>query len=132
MKLPMFALFCALSAQAQFAVTIAPVRITGQKAVVALAISNNLARSVESARAICILMDDQGKMVGQSSKWVIGGVKDRPALQPKSGTTFTFVITSPQPWTTTNLTPRISFNRLVMTGGQVEDVNKVVSVTLPP
>jgi hypothetical protein len=84
---------------------------------------------VESARAVCFLLDDQGKVIGQSTKWVIGGTKDRPALEPKKETTFNFVITSPQPFTTTNLTAKVSFSRVILSGGQAADVGKAVSVT---
>jgi hypothetical protein len=116
MRFLLLLLLCSEAAQAQLAVTVSPVKITGQKAVVFLAMTNNLGDSIESARAICFLLDDQGKMAGQSTKWVIGGTKDRPPLQPKSGTTFNFVITSPQPFATTNLTTQISFSRLVLDG----------------
>jgi hypothetical protein len=119
-----FFLLCSLTVQAQLAVTVSPVKIAGQKAVVPLAMTNNLAESVESARAVCFLLDDQGKMVGQSTKWVIGGVKDRPALQPKCDTTFSFVITSPQPWATTNLTAKVSLTRVVLDNGKLLDVAK--------
>ena len=118
-----------LTAQAQLTVTVSPVKITGQKAIVPLAMTNNLAESVQSARALCFLLDGQGKMIGQSAKWVIGGTKDRPALEPKHGTTFNFVITSPQPFTTTNLTAKVSFSRAVLDGGKLADVQKDVSVT---
>jgi hypothetical protein len=124
------ALFWALAAQSQLAITVSSVKILGQKAVVPLALTNNLAEPVESARAICFLLDDQGNMVGQSTKWVIGGTKDRPALQTKSGTTFNFIITSPQPFTTTNLTAKISFNRVVLGGGKLANVQQ--NVTLIP
>jgi hypothetical protein len=102
-------LFCALTIRGQLAVTVSPVKVTGQKAVVLLVMTNNLAECVESARAICFLLDNQGKMVRQSTKWVVGGTKDRPPLEPKTGTAFNFVITSSQPFTTTNSTPKISF-----------------------
>lgn len=118
-----------LTAQAQLAVTVTPPKITGQKAIVSLAMTNHLAESVESARAICFLLDEQSKMVGQSSKWVIGGTKDRPTLSPKNGTTFNFVITSPQPFITTNLTAKISFNRIILDGGKLADVRQAVTVT---
>ena len=121
--------FCAAIANAQLAITVAPVKIAGQKAIVSLAMTNNLAEPVESARAICFLLDEQGKMVGQSAKWVIGGGKDRPALPPKSGTTYNFVITSPQPLTTTNLTTKVSFSRVVLDGGKLADVTKTVTIT---
>jgi len=95
---------------------------------VPLAMTNNLAESVESARAVCFLLDEKGKMMGQSTKWVIGGMKDRPALQSKSDTAFNFVITSPQPWATTNLTAKVSFTRVVMDNGKLLDVAKDVRI----
>jgi hypothetical protein len=63
----------ALAAKAQLAVTVSPVKIAGQKAVVLLNMGNHFEKSVESARAVCFLIDDQGKMVGQSTKWVNPG-----------------------------------------------------------
>jgi hypothetical protein len=128
-NLALVASLVALTARAQLAVTVSPPKIIAQKAIVSLAMTNNLAEPVESARAICFLMDDQGKMVGQSAKWVVGGTKDRPALEPKNGTTFNFVITSPQPFTTTNLTAKITFSRVVLNGNKLADVQKDVSVT---
>jgi hypothetical protein len=95
---------------------------------VLLAMTNDLAESVESARAVCFLLDEQGKMAGQSTKWVVGGTKDRPALQPKSGTTFNFVITSPQPFITTNLTAQVSFSRLVLEGEKLANPKTDVQI----
>ncbi|HEV2331418.1 MAG TPA: hypothetical protein VGY56_21760 [Verrucomicrobiae bacterium] len=116
------------TAQAQLAVTVLPVKVTGQKAVVKLTMKNELADKVESARAVCFVLDEQGRMVGQSTKWVIGGMKERPALEPKKTATFNFVVTSPQPFTTTNLTAKISFSRVVLANGQTVDVNKEVEI----
>jgi hypothetical protein len=122
-------LLCPMLATAQLAVTVMPPKVIGQKAIVSLALTNNLAVKVESARAVCFLLDDQGKMVGQSTKWVVGGTKDRPALEPKAEATFNFVVTSPQPFTTTNLTAKISFSRVVLDGGKLADVQRDVSMT---
>jgi hypothetical protein len=44
-----------LLASAQLAVTVSPVKTTGQKAVVPLAMNNNFAEKIESARAACFL-----------------------------------------------------------------------------
>lgn len=125
-------LFCAISLRAQLAVTVSPPKITGQKAVVTLAMKNSLAEKVESARAVCFLLDEQGKMAGQATKWVIGGTKDRPALEPKGETTFNFVITGSQPFATTNLTAKVSFSRVILDGGKLANVAKDVSVTAAP
>jgi hypothetical protein len=122
-------LLCPLLVTAQLAVTVSPVKTTGQKAIVLLAITNGLAESVESARAVCFLLDEQGKMTGQSTKWVIGGTKDRPALPPKSGTTFNFVVTNPRQFTTTNLTAKVSFSRVLLAGGRQADLRQEVVVT---
>ena len=116
-----------LLATAQLAVTVAPPQTVGQKAVVQLKMKNNLASKVESARAVCFLLDDQGKVAGQSTKWVIG--QNHTGLEPKAETTFSFVITSPQPWTATNLTAKVSFSRVVLDGGKIADMATAVTVT---
>jgi hypothetical protein len=41
---------------------------------------------------------------------------------------FNFVITSPQPFATTNLTAKVSFSRVVLENNQVADVSKTVSM----
>ena len=64
----------------------------------------------------------------RSRAWLIGSIKDRPLLAPKIETTFDFVETSPQPFTTTNLTAKISFSRVVLNGGKLADVKREVTV----
>ncbi len=92
---------------------------------------NHFTEKVESARVAVFLLDEQGKMVGQSTKWVIGGTKDRPPLEPKTETTFNFVIAATKPFTTTNLTAKVNFTRLILEGGKLVDVGKNVSVSPP-
>jgi hypothetical protein len=121
-------LLCAASASAQLAVTVTPPKVVGQKAVVQLKMKNQLAAKVESARAVCFLLDEQGRMVGQSTKWVIGGSQDKAGLAAAASRTFNFVVSSPQPWTTTNLTAKISFSRVVLSGGKLADVQRDVTV----
>lgn len=115
-----------LLASSQLAVTVSPAKITGQKAVVQLKLKNDFTNAVQSARAVCFLLDDKGEMVGQSTKWVIG--QNKTGLEPKGETTFNFVITSPQPFTTTNLTAKVSFSRVVLDGGRLADVAKDVRI----
>jgi hypothetical protein len=117
-----------LLATAQLAVTVSPPKVTDQKAIIELKMKNGLNEKIESARAICFLLDDQGKMVGESTKWVIGGTKNRPALAPKKETSFNFVITGSQPFTTTNLTAKVSFSRVVLEGEKLADVSKDVQI----
>src|SRR5581483_7653430 len=101
---------CVLTARAELDVTISPVKITGQKAVVPLMMQNHFVQKIESARASVFLLDEKGKMVGQSTKWVIGGTKANPELEPDATNTFYFVLTSEKPITTTNLTAKAVFN----------------------
>jgi hypothetical protein len=117
-------LLCAASAGAQLTVSVLPMQAAGQKAVVPLKIKNNLAEKVESARAVCFLINDQGKMIGQSTKWVIG----KSGLEPKGETTFNFVVSSRQPFTTTNLIAKISFSRIILDSGPVADMEHEVIV----
>ena len=122
-------LFCPMLVTAQLAVTVSPPKVAGQKAVVQLKMKIGLSDVVKSARAVCFLLDDQGKMVGQSTKWVIG--QNHASLETKAETTFNFVVTSPQPFTTTNLTAKVSFSRVVLAGDKLADVTKSVSMTTP-
>jgi hypothetical protein len=120
--------FCPLLAGAQLAVTVTPPKVTGSKAVVKLELKNTFAEKVESARAVCFLTDEQGKVVGHATQWVIGGTKDRPALEPGATNAFNFVIATDRA-TTTNLTARVQFSRVVLEGGKLADATKQVSVT---
>ena len=121
------ALLCAVTATAQLAVTVLPVKVIGQKAVVQIAMKNDLAENVESARAVCFLLDDKGKMAGQSTKWVIG--QNKIGLESGATNTFNFVITSPQPFITTNLTAKVSFTRIILTGGRLAAMGEAVKIT---
>jgi len=125
--------FCAISVHAEafvasngLAVEVLPPKIAGQKAIVELKLKNNLTNAVELARAICFLMDEQGKMVGHSTKWVIG--YNHTSLEPKAETSFNFVINSSQPFTTTNLTAQVSFSRVVLAGDKPANPNKDVII----
>ncbi len=121
--------FCALIAQAQLAVTVSPPKVVGQKAVVPLAMKNNFGEKIESARAVVFLLDEQGKMVGQATRWVLGGSQAKPGLAAGATNAFHFVITSDKPFPTTNLTAKVSFSRVVLEGGKLADITKEVIVT---
>lgn len=126
-------LLVAASIHAQLAVTVAPPQVTGDKAIVPLELKNNFNQTVASARAAVLLLDEQGKMVGQSSKWVIGGAA-QPGSASQSGlaagstNTFNFVITATKPLTSTNLTAKVVFNRILLEDGKSADVTKDVQI----
>jgi hypothetical protein len=95
---------------------------------VELKMKNDLAEKIESARAICFLLDEQGKMVGESARWVIGGGKDRPALPSQKESSFNIIISSPHPFTTTNLTAKVTFSRLILEDGKVGNPQKDIEI----
>jgi len=114
-----------LLATAQLAVTVSPVKTTGQKAVVLLTMKNAFPEKVESARAACFLVDEQGKVVGHATKWVIGGGRDKTPMAPGATNVSNFVISSEKPFVTTNLTAKVTFTRVILEGGRLADIKQV-------
>jgi hypothetical protein len=124
--------FLPLASYSQLTVETQPLKLTASKAVVPLTLKNSFEAKIESAKASVFLLDEQGKMVGQGSRWVIGGeTQAGPKAALKAGGTnvFHFVITSDKPFASTNLTPKIIFNRVVLEGGKPVDVLKDVKIT---
>jgi hypothetical protein len=117
-----------ITARAQLAVTVLPPKVVGQKAVVPLALKNNFSEKIESARAVVFLLDKRGKMLGQGTRWVIGGSQDKPGLAAGATNAFHFVITGDKPFTGTNLTAKVTFSRVVLESGKLADVTKDVKV----
>jgi hypothetical protein len=73
-------------------------------------------------------MREQGKVVGQGTRWVIGGNRDKLGVASGETNAFHFVIASDKPFSTTNLTAKVTFSRVVLEGGKVADVNKSVNI----
>ena len=109
-------------------VKVAPLKTIGQKALVELTITNSGTNKIEAARAICFVLDQNGQMVGQSAKWVIG--QNKTSLEPNGQAKFNFVITAPHPLMATNLTAKVNFSRLILQGGK--QVNPQNNVTIIP
>jgi len=129
MKTILILLFGVMTTQAQIVVTVFPVKVTGQKAIVPLAMKNSFTDKIESARAVVFLLNEQGKVVGQPmTRWVIGGSEGKPGLAAGATNVFHFVITSDKPITTTNLTAKASFSRVVLEGGKLVDAVKDVQI----
>jgi hypothetical protein len=114
---------------AQLGANISTAEVTGQKAVIPLVLSNGLPAKVESARAAVFLLDQQGRMVAQGTRWIVGGEPGRTGLAPGGTNVFHFVVTADAPFATTNLTPKVTFTRVVLAGGRLADPTKDVRVT---
>jgi hypothetical protein len=98
--------------------------IAGQKADVRLELKNTFGERIESVRASVFLLDAQGKMVGQMTRWVIGGSKDKPALAPGGIAHYDFVVPAIKPFARTKL----MVNRVVLEGRKLADVMKEVTI----
>lgn len=121
-----FIFFFCFGAYAQLAVTVSEPKVTGQKIIVRLTMTNDLTNEVKSARAVCLLLDQQGKMVGQSTKWVLG--QHNTHLIPGGRAKFDFVITTPRTLLASNLTAKVVFSRVILDGGKIADVRRTVEV----
>src|SRR6266850_4420230 len=97
-------LYCT-AASAQLTVTVSPVKVVGQKAVVPLALKNGFADKIESARCAVFLLDAEGKVVGQAARWIIGGGTNRAPLAVGATNSFQFVVpTGGKPFVTNRFT----------------------------
>ena len=111
-------------AHADLSVRVAEPKTHGQKTILKMELHNTFTNTIESARAVVFLLDDQGKVVGQETRWIVGGTKDRPPLAPNAKATFNFVVQSKKPFTKT----KVTITRIVLEGGELADVNKDVQI----
>src|SRR5258705_7316304 len=116
-----------LLANAQLAVMVSSPKVISQKAVVPLVLKNGLPEKVISARAVVFLLDEQGKMAGQAARWVIGGTNTN-GLPVGATNAFNFVVNANKPFTSTNLTPKVTFTEVVLEGGKQVDPAKNVEI----
>ena len=112
------------AAQAALAIKVDSPAIVGTKTVVKLTIKNTFSEKVESARAQVFLTDENGRIVGQTVQWVIGGKKDRPPLAPDASTEFNFVIQTDKP----SKAVKVNFIRVLLEGGKAVDIKKNVEI----
>ncbi|MBI1178443.1 hypothetical protein GC207_13495 [bacterium] len=116
------------AANAQLAVNVSSVKAVGQKAAVPMEFKNTFTEKIESARAVVFLSDAEGKVVGQSTRWIIGGKKSRPPMKPNSTNTFNFVVSLTTPHPSTNLKATVKVTRLVLEHGRTVDPNQEVII----
>jgi hypothetical protein len=127
-KLLFLSFAISLAARADLVVNIDAPKTVGQKTLIKLELKNTFPEKIESARAVAFLLDEHGKMVGQSTKWVIGGAKMSPPLESGRETTFNFVLQARESIASTNLTAKVSFSRVALEGGKQADINKAVQI----
>lgn len=109
---------------AQLTAILSPTKVAGQKAIVGVHLHNDFTNDIESARAVCFLQDSQGKMIGETTQWVIGEKKS--VLKAGESSSFNFVITGREPFADTNLTAKISFIRINLDNGGFVNARDVI------
>ena len=109
-----------LVCSASLSVKVGEPKITGNRAVIKLAMTNSYNSTIESARVAVFLKDEKGKVIGQKAEWVIGGSKDKPALAPKAGTEYFLMVPADKPFQKTD----VIFTRIILEGGQVVQAGK--------
>ena len=124
-------LLCSL-ARAQLGIDVLPPKAAGRKAIVPLAIKNDFAKSIKSARAVVFVSDEQSKVVARDTRWIIGGGSKLPPLSAGATNLLNFVVSADKPITTTNLAANVSFTRLVLEGGEQADIPKTVTIRATP
>ena len=88
-----------------------------KKGIIQLKMRNKFSQPIASVRATIFLMDEAGKVVGQKTQWVIGGIKDRPSLQPDKVVTYNFVVGMERPYASS----KVIFNRIILADGKLAD-----------
>lgn len=136
MKMITFSSIVALSVftaagHAELSVAVSKAKSVGQRTLVKLEMRNGFDKAVESARAAVFITDDQGKVVGQGAKWVISGTRMKAGLVRGGTNTYNFLVTLDGPVTKTNLTTKVSFNRVILEGGGLADPVKDVTIRYP-
>jgi len=126
------AIAISLTVRADLVVKVDEPKTVAQKTVIKVDLKNAFPEKIESARAAIFLLDEHGKIVGQSTKWVIGGTKANPGLDAGKEMTFNFVVQAQRPIVTTNLTSKITFSRVVLEGGKLADPTKQVRIINHP
>ena len=111
-----------LQLEAQLLVRYELPQITGDLAVVRISLQNKSKEDVEAARAVAFLINSEGKIIGQSTRWVIGG--DVTTILHADTTNFFSFVIPVEEKAGTNFSTRITFTRLVFAGGRVANPGK--------
>ena|SRR5437867_2792798 len=115
-------LLSAATCTAKLIVKVDEPKRTGQKTVIKVTMKNTFNQKIESARAQTLLISDQNQAGSPEARWVIGGSKDRPPLEPGATTTHNFVITTDKQFTL----KAVFFSKVVLEGGKELDPRTAV------
>ena len=106
------------SARADLSITTEKTETTGDKTVVPLKITNRYSETVESARAVVFLLDDDGKLVAQKATWIIGGTNEKAGLAANASTNYNVVLQTDRPFSSS----KVTVTRVILAGGKLADL----------
>ena len=118
-------LLTATVTSAALVVHVCPPKSTGSKAIVKLDLENTYTNQIQSVRAAVFLLNDEGKVVGQSTSWIIGGGKNKPALPANAKTTYNFIVPTGKPFTKAKL----MVERVLLENGKLANALTEVQIT---
>ena len=111
----------ALNGPAALVVQVSPPKSTGSTATVKVELQNTYSEKIRGARAAIFLINDQGKVVGQLAKWIIGGGNDRQPLESNAKTSYNFVVVTDKPFVKTKLI----VTRILLDGDKLANLKEV-------
>ncbi len=111
----------AITAPAALVVQVAPPKSTGSMAIVKMDLQNTYSEKIQGARAAMFLINDQGKVVGQLAKWIIGGGKDTKALDATAKTSYNFVVATDKPF----VKAKLIVTQILLDGGKPASLKEV-------
>lgn len=117
-----------IAAPAALVIQVSPPKSIGTKAIVKLDLQNTYSEKIKSVRAVMFLVNDQGKVVGQETSWIIGGGKDKPGLAPSAKATYNFLVPADKPFTKNKLI----ISRIVMENGKLGNVQQDAQIQAAP
>lgn len=115
---------CAISVHAALELTVGKPKTYTKLTVIKMDLHNSFTDQIKSAEAVVFLMSDKGKVVGQKSRWILGGPERRPSLAPDSSTTFFFVVSNAQSFATT----KVLVTRIVFENGKLGNILRDVKI----
>jgi hypothetical protein len=122
--LALFWLFATHSGVAELIISVEPTKTVGNKLIFPLKLENSLDQPVESAKAQLFLLDKDGKIIADQSRWIIGGTDKRKPLAAGAEDKFHFVITTDRE----HVDYRLIVSRLVLAEGKLGNPLKQVKV----
>jgi hypothetical protein len=120
-----FAAFC--SAKAELVIKTSEPKTYGKKTIIKMELHNTFSNKIQSVRAVVFLLDDKGKVVGQETRWIIGGTKDRLPLPADGKATYNFVVQYEKPFTRS----KVTITKLLFQNGGLGDLNRDVRIETP-